>query len=144
MGFYPTMPDNNQQQDITQGGARGLAPPQHLTVDDRVGSTWPIWKQQYNLYAIATGLQQQPKQIQSTCSTLLHVLGVDALVIYNSFDFGEEDKGEPKILIKHFDNHFLPKKNITFERHVFNARSQQPGETFDHFVTDLKNKANTL
>ena len=31
------------------------------------------------------------------------------------------------------------KKNITWERHVFNTRIQQPGETINQYVTNLRN-----
>ncbi|XP_077863696.1 uncharacterized protein LOC144348068, partial [Saccoglossus kowalevskii] len=34
-------------------------------------------------------------------------------------------------------------KNVTFERHVFNSRTQLEGETFDNFLTDLRNKVKT-
>ena len=33
-----------------------------------------------------------------------------------------------------------PRKNLTYERHIFNTRNQQAGENIDAYVTDLKNK----
>ena len=37
----------------------------------------------------------------------------------------------------------MPKQNVTIERHVFFNRSQNEGENFDSFLTDLKLKART-
>ena len=34
-----------------------------------------------------------------------------------------------------------PRKNLTYERHIFNTKNQQAGENIDAYVTDLKNKA---
>ena len=36
----------------------------------------------------------------------------------------------------------MPRKNITWERHIFNSRSQQPGEKIDQYLTDLAAKPN--
>ena len=60
------------------------------------------------------------------------MLGEDELAIYNTFDFGEENGEDPEMLLKYFEKYFLPKKNVTFERHVFNTRFQQQSEPFDH------------
>ena len=40
-----------------------------------------------------------------------------------------------------FEAYCNPRKNVTLERHLFNTRNQQPGETIDQYVTDLKTKA---
>ena len=140
------MPDPGQQNQQQQpqagaGGVRGLQPPPNLIIDEKVGTSWPLWKQRYQLYSKASGLSSQPKDIQS--STLLHVLGEEALAIYNTFNFGEENAEDPKVLFKFYERYFLPKKNVTLERHVFNTRFQQPSEPFDNFVTDIKLKAKT-
>ena len=77
-------------------------------------------------------------------ATLIHLAGPDALEVFNTFSFetpGDEKKVD-KVLEK-FDVHCEPRKNVTWERHVFNTRNQQPGETIDQYVTDLRNKANT-
>ena len=42
-----------------------------------------------------------------------------------------------------FDAYCTPKKNITYERYIFNTRVQQANETVDQYVTELKNIATT-
>lgn len=36
-----------------------------------------------------------------------------------------------------FEAHFVVKRNVIFERAIFNLRSQQDGESVDNFITDL-------
>ena len=73
----------------------------------------------------------------------LHVVGSEGIDIYNTFTFadGETDRITP--LMDKFDAYCTPKKNITYERYIFNTRGQQAGETVDQYVTELKNMATT-
>ncbi|KAL1262289.1 hypothetical protein QQF64_007554 [Cirrhinus molitorella] len=118
----------------------GLKPPQPLQLEGNMAENWKKWKQKFGLYMTASGVETKDKKIQSC--TLLHVIGDEALEIYNTFDFIEtEDKDNVKEIIKKFDDYFEPQKNVTFERHIFNSRVQTLGESIDQFVTDLKTKA---
>ena len=56
------------------------------------------------------------------------------------FLFTDEDK-QLKNVLKKFEDHFLPKKNLSYERFKFFTRKQLAGETIEQFVTDLKSKA---
>ena len=77
-------------------------------------------------------------------ATLLHVIGPDVLEVYNTFFWeNEEDKWKVTKILEKFEAHCIPRRNITWERHVFNTRSQRDGETTDQYVTDLKTKAQT-
>ena len=42
-----------------------------------------------------------------------------------------------------FKNYCNPRKNLTYDRHVFFTRNQNRNETIDQYVTDLRNKAST-
>ena len=42
-----------------------------------------------------------------------------------------------------FKAYCIPRKNVTWERHVFNTRFQCEYKTVDQYVTDLKKKAQT-
>ena len=60
-----------------------------------------------------------------------------------------DDKGEPTdedeitvaALFKKFEDYCKPKRNLIVERHKFNTRRQNPGESIDHYFTDLKTLA---
>lgn len=40
-----------------------------------------------------------------------------------------------------FEAFCKPRKNITWERHIFNTRNQKSSEPIDQYVTDLRNKS---
>ena len=54
-----------------------------------------------------------------------------------------DDKNKVDKIMENFDQYCNPHKNVTWEWHKFNTRNQQPGETIDQYVTDLKTKAQT-
>ena len=47
---------------------------------------------------------------------------------FHSFDLSDEDKKKYKSVKNKFDSHFLKRKNIIYERTVFNRRKQEEGE----------------
>ena len=55
----------------------------------------------------------------------------------------EEDKRKVTKILEKIEAHCIPRRNITWERHMFNTRRQRYGETTDQYVTDLKTKAQT-
>ena len=120
-----------------------LMPPDPLDLDcSNVSDTWRKWKQRFELFSLASGLSSKDEGIQA--ATLLHVVGPDALEVYNTFSWeNEEDKRKVTKILEKFEAHCIPQRNITWERHVFNTRSQRDGETTDQYVTDLKTKAQT-
>ena len=74
---------------------------------------------------------------------MLHVIGPDAVEIFNTFKWNEEgdnpgdDKKMEKVLGK-YEKYCSPKSNLTYERHQFNIRNQNEGDSIDSYVTDLR------
>ena len=123
-----------------------LHPPQPLELHGNIAANWKRFKQSFQIYKIASGLDTKSKEVQSM--TLLHVIGQEAVEVYNTFQWtGQEcddcdtDIHSVKCLLLKFENYCLPRKNVTVERHVFFSRKQGEGESFDNFITDLKLKA---
>lgn len=48
------------------------------------------------------------------------------------------ERKDTKGVIERFDNYCNPRKNIPFERILFNSRQQESGELFDRYVTALR------
>ena len=120
-----------------------LIPPEQLNLDSgNLAENWRQWRQRFEVFSLASGLSEKSEAVRS--ATLLHVAGPKALEVYNAFTWETEgdDKKVNKILEK-FQTYCKPRKNITWERHVFNTRSQQVNETIDQYVTDLKIKASS-
>ena len=67
-------------------------PPDPLDLDcSNVSNTWGKWKQCFELISLASGLSSKDEGIQAV--TILHVVSSDALKVYNTFSWeNEEDK----------------------------------------------------
>ena len=113
-----------------------------LKLEGNLAENWRHWKQRYELFMTATEASKKSAKIQS--SMLLHLIGEDALEVFNTFEFGsEEDKEKPVEILKKFDEYCNPKRNLTVERHIFNSRMQYPGESIDKYIMDLRLKVET-
>lgn len=119
-----------------------LDKPERLKLTGNVDSNWRSFKQQFQLYIAAMGLEEKPGSRK--VALLLTMAGPQAIEVYNTFIFdSQDDQDKLDIVLQKFDAHCSPKKNETYERYVFRSRMQQQGEPFDNFLTDLKLKAQT-
>ncbi len=119
-----------------------LKPPVNLKLTGNVDSNWRSFKQQFELYMAAIGMDTKPEARK--VALLLTIAGPQAIEVYNTFVFNEnEDRNKLEDVLAKFTAHCSPKKNETYERYVFRSRVQQPHETFDNFLTDLRLKAKT-
>lgn len=64
---------------------------------------------------------------------------VDDVLI--SFELTQEQEKSFEEVKEKFENYFIVKRNVIFERAKFNSRKQQAGESVDKFITDLCNLA---
>ena len=75
-----------------------------LKLEGNLAENWRRWKQRYELFMTATEASKKSAKIQS--SMLLHLIGEDALEVFNTFEFGsEEDKEKPVEILKKFDEY---------------------------------------
>jgi plasmid maintenance system killer protein len=117
-----------------------MNPPGPLSLHGNVADNWRKWKQRFELYLTASGNDTKGEEIKS--AILLHAVGEEALEIYNTFTWDAAgDERRTNTILEKFTSYCEPKKNLTWERHVFNTRNQQADETIDKYVTDLKIKA---
>jgi len=70
-----------------------LTPPESLRLDGKITDNWTRWKQHNEIFSLASGLSRKDAKIQA--ATFLHVAGVDALEVYNTFTWENvEDKSK--------------------------------------------------
>ena len=70
------------------------------------------------MYLSAVGADE--KNAKTKASVFFHVVGEEALKVYNNFQFTEEaDKMELDKILEKFEAYCIPKTNVTFERHRF-------------------------
>lgn len=95
---------------------------------------WPLWKQRFNRYVIAEGIDKKDKSVQM--NTLLYAMGRDAENIFSQFQGINNDSTLDDVLAK-FDAHFVPKINVMHERAKFFGRKQKEDENIETFVRAL-------
>lgn len=61
--------------------------------------------------------------------TSLFLHAIDALDIFNTFKFEEEgDEKKLDIVREKFEQYFVPKRNLTYERHIFLQEVKKAGK----------------
>lgn len=101
-----------------------------------VSEHWRVWKQKFQIYQRATKGYKDDEEDQ--VATLLHFIGDEGLSIFNTFDMRETENKKIQSVLDKFDEYCNPRKNLIYEQSVFFTCSQQEGEAFDHFLTNLK------
>ena len=119
----------------------GMRPPMQMNfVTGNVADNWRRWEQQFLVYYTACELSKKAKETQ--VAILLHAAGPEAQEIHETFTFvNDDDKKDYKAILAKFRTYCNPRKNVTYDRHLFWSRNQFEGESVDHWVTDLKCRA---
>ena len=119
--------------------------PNPLILTGNIADNWKKFKQELNLYMVATGLDK--KNDQQKIALLLHIAQSAAIELYNTFTFPNDEEGNSTetydAVVKKFEGYCNPKRNTTYERHIFFSTSQAEGESIEAYVTNLKTKAQT-
>ena len=89
----------------------------NLCLSGDIAENWKKWKQRWTLYALASGAAEKDESVQ--CAILLHIIGEGSLDIYNAFTFFQDEVNKIQPLIQNFDQYFVPKKNVTYQRYCF-------------------------
>lgn len=91
-----------------------VKPPEPLNWTGNVDCEWRTFKQRFNLYLQALGLDNKPDARK--IALLVTVAGPQAVEVINTFVFAERDhKDQFDKVVEKFDNHCSPKKNETFD-----------------------------
>lgn len=97
---------------------------------------WNEWKTRFNRYRVASKLSQDEGEIQ--VATLIYTMGREAEDIFASFTFeNEEQTNEYQVVLQKFEDYFIPKRNIIWERSKFHKRDQEEHESVEEFIRVL-------
>ena len=111
-------------------------PPSRLSLKENKVENWKLWKQTWENFLIVGRLQTQAEDYRR--ALLLSYIGNDALRVYNSMQFENDEARTVANIIKKFDDFIIGTVNETYERYRFNSRNQLEGESVDDFVTALR------
>jgi len=116
--------------------------PAPLRTASNLAVEWKRFKGQWHNYVKAVKVDREEKVCQA--AIFLACIGADAYEIFATMEFANEtDKQDPDKLIDAFERHCVGDVNEVYERYVFHRRQQEPGETFDAFVGDLRRLVKT-
>ena len=104
-----------------------------------VSPRWKRWKKSFEFFVDGKGVTNTKQKR----ALLLHCAGPDVQEIFETLPIIEASReiDEYNAALKMLDEHFLPKANIPYERHVFRQMKQESGESIDQFVIRLTHQA---
>ncbi|UYV62759.1 K02A2.6-like [Cordylochernes scorpioides] len=85
---------------------------------------WPIWFKRFQRYRIASGLSEKSENEQAE----------EILILFN---LSEAQINDYKLVVSKFQDYFIGKRNVIYERAKFNRRSQGETEPVEEFITNL-------
>ena len=114
-----------------------LQPPKPLIMEGNLLQNWKLWKQEFNLFMIATEYTEKAEQVKT--SLLLHCIGERAREVYNSFTFqSEADSMNYTKVVEQFEAYFGPRRNVTYSRFKFFTYRQELGQSFDDYHNEMR------
>ena len=96
---------------------------------------WPKWIRRFERFRVASGLDTKSDEMQ--INTLIYSMGDEADDILGSFRLSEEEGKTFDVVRARFENFFVKKRNVIYERARFNLRRQEEGESVASFINDL-------
>lgn len=111
---------------------------QPMNFEGNLSENWRTWRKRFEIYSVASELIEKPENIQ--CARLLHLMGDQGINISETFLYGDDEENKIEILKQKFQDYFVPRKNLLYERHKF-FTYRQTVETTEQFATELKKRA---
>lgn len=96
---------------------------------------WPRWIRRFERFRQASGIHTKSEENQ--VNTLVYSMGEKADDIFRSFHLSEANQKKYETVKQKFEEYFVKRRNVIFERAKFNQRKQEDGESVDDFITDI-------
>lgn len=129
-----------RRNDLAEGNMTAFVkPPEPLIVAENMVEKWKQWCKQFHWYMIGTELNTKPQHVQA--AVFMRCIGEDCARVFETFNLSAEQESSLQAIKQKFDDYFLPKACLTYERYVYNKIAQHDGEGFDQFLTRVKEQA---
>jgi len=121
-----------------------IPPPNSMDLKGDVVENWKDFESAWNFYCIATELDQKTDTAEGkkqVAATLCAVMGMECLKVMKSLPtLSAEDITNPDKILETLRGHFVPQRNVLFERYKFNTTVQLQ-ETIDEYVVRMRQLA---
>lgn len=140
--LYGNMANEGVQEDVANAGLAiildapyrtNVAPPDQLNF--KIAAAWPIWKKRFSRYMSVSCLEERDEAEKINAFMYMWEKSEEIFAQFQPKPTTYEN------VLTAFEDFFIPRKNVMFERFKFNSRIQQRGETVDAFITDLHTMA---
>lgn len=118
-------------------GSRIPLPPTLNFTSGNTAEHWKKFKQRFEWFLVSEEKDKKPDNVK--IALFLQCAGEEAIDLYSTLTL--PDTATLKDVFAKFEEHCNPKRNLTVERFHFNQIYQKDSETFDQFVTRLKQQA---
>ena len=105
--------------------------PEHLKLDGNLAENWRVFKQNYEIFSIATELEN--KKEQQRIGIFLNLCGPEIIEIFNNLGLSAEDKKKYNAVVAAVERYCIPKKNEVYETFKFNKRNKRRVNHLIHF-----------
>ena len=97
-----------------------LKPPNSFSLEGNLLQNWKTWKQNFTLFMTVTEYNGKSDEVKTSLC-----LSTEDFMKYNK-------------VLAHFEAYFGPRKNINYSRFKFFTHRQEPGQTFDDYLTEMR------
>ena len=109
--------------------------PSSIKVSGDRANNWEFFRQQWEDYELATGLDKRPEAIR--LATFRSLMGKECLEVFLNLKLTPEERRSMSACLTALEAYFKPKTSVVYERYVFNSSTQSPEESNDEFVNRL-------
>ena len=113
--------------------------PEQMNCSGDLPTNWKMFREAYEDYLVATGLDKKDKKIQ--VATLKTLMGTECKTILKRLQLTEAEMEDPQTILDALQDHFVPVRNILYERYIFHNTEQQAHETIDQYLIKLRRLA---
>ena len=113
--------------------------PSKMELQGDQAANWSFFKEEWNDYEIASGLDQQDDK--KRVATFKVALGRETRQILTNLKLEQSKTKQVSTIIKELDLWFTPKLNVIYERFVFGTAIQEENEPVETFISRLRKLA---
>ena len=116
-------------------------PPDPLNLNDTThrGDNWKQFKRDWTYYETASKINKEEGPVR--VAHLLNVIGKEGQEMFETFSLSDTDCADIAKVLEEFEARCTSVTHVIYERYIFNKRVQEPGESLDHYLTDIIKQA---